>query len=50
MVRNIVGTLVGLGLGKITLAEFEAIIDARDRTKGGLAAPARGLFLVEVKY
>jgi len=50
MVRNIVGTLVALGLGKINLAEFEAIIDARDRTRGGVAAPARGLFLVEVNY
>ncbi len=50
MVRNITGTLVDLGLGKISLAEFKSVIDARDRTRGGVAAPARGLFLVEVKY
>lgn len=50
MVRNIVGTLVDVGRGRLTPDEFEAIRDARDRTRAGMAAPSHGLFLVEVEY
>ena len=50
MVRNIVGTLVEVGKGKMNLAGFKKLIEAKDRTKAGLAAPAHGLFLREVKY
>ncbi len=50
MVRNIVGTLVNLGLGKITLDEFKAIVAAKDRRKAGVTAPPQGLYLLEVKY
>ena len=50
MVRNIVGSLVDVGRGRITPDDFEAIRDARDRTKAGMAAPPHGLFLVEVEY
>ena len=50
MVRNIVGTLVQLGYGKISLDKFKYIIEAKDRREAGKKAPARGLFLVEVKY
>lgn len=50
MVRAIVGTLVYLGEGKITLTEFEAIINAKDRTKAGKSAPAKGLILTEIAY
>lgn len=50
MVRIIVGTLVELGKGKITLKEVEAIINARDRRKACITAPARGLFLKEVEH
>lgn len=50
MVRNIVGTLVDLGRGKITLERFEQILQSRDRTQAGMTALARGLYLMKVKY
>jgi tRNA pseudouridine38-40 synthase len=50
MVRAIVGTLVEVGRGKIGSDDFGAILESRDRTKAGPTAPARGLFLKEVKY
>jgi tRNA pseudouridine38-40 synthase len=50
MVRGIVGTLVEVGKGKINAAEFQKILDSKDRRKAGPTAPARGLFLKEVKY
>ncbi|UCD85586.1 MAG: tRNA pseudouridine(38-40) synthase TruA [Deltaproteobacteria bacterium] len=50
MVRSIVGSLVEVGRGKITVNEFGQILEARDRTRAGPTAPAQGLFLVEVKY
>jgi tRNA pseudouridine38-40 synthase len=50
MVRNIVGTLVAVGLGKIGPPAFDAILVSRDRRHAGVTAPARGLFLVEVRY
>ena len=50
MVRNIVGTLLEVGKGKIKEREVAAILDARDRTKAGPTVPARGLYLVEVEY
>jgi tRNA pseudouridine38-40 synthase len=50
MVRNIVGTLVEIGRGKRPPEEMEKIIDSRDRNIAGITAPARGLYLKEVKY
>jgi len=50
MVRNIVGTLVGVGLGKITPEGFRCILESRDRHLAGPTAPARGLTLVGVEY
>lgn len=50
MVRNIIGTLADLGLGKMEFDQFRKIVDARDRTKGGVTAPPEGLFLKDVKY
>jgi tRNA pseudouridine38-40 synthase len=50
MVRNMVGTLLELGRGLISWAEFEALFDLRDRTRAGFTAPARGLQLVRAKY
>ncbi|MDT8316705.1 MAG: tRNA pseudouridine(38-40) synthase TruA [bacterium] len=50
MVRNIMGTLVGLGQGKIDINQFKEILDAKDRTRGGVTAPPEGLFLKDVKY
>ncbi|MFZ5761399.1 MAG: tRNA pseudouridine(38-40) synthase TruA [Thermodesulfobacteriota bacterium] len=50
MVRNIVGTLVEVGQGRRTPAEFGQLVAARDRAKAGPTAPAHGLFLREVFY
>jgi tRNA pseudouridine38-40 synthase len=50
MVRNIVGTLVDVGRGLRAPQSFRGLLEARDRTKAGATAPARGLFLVQVKY
>lgn len=50
MVRNIVGTLVGVGRGAISVEDFAAILAARDRTRAGVNAPPQGLFLVKVSY
>ncbi|QEE50503.1 tRNA pseudouridine(38-40) synthase TruA [Flavobacterium alkalisoli] len=50
MVRAIVGTLVNVGLGKITLQDFREIIESRDRNKAGFSVPAHGLYLTKVVY
>ena len=50
MVRNIVGTLVEVGRGKLTAEEFSAIVAACDRKQAGMTAPARGLCLLKVRY
>lgn len=50
MARNIVGTLVEAGLGRFRPGHVKEILDARDRTQAGRAAPARGLYLVKVFY
>lgn len=50
MVRAIVGTLVDVGLGKITVADFEEIIKSKNRSNAGLSVPAKGLFLTKIKY
>ncbi len=50
MVRNIVGTLVDVGLGKISPKGFEDVMISKDRRLAGITAPAHGLFLREVKY
>lgn len=50
MVRSIVGTLLQVGQGKISLEEFAAILAARDRSLAGPTAPPHGLCLMEVKY
>ena len=50
MVRNIVGTLVDVGLSRLSPSDVEKIRDARDRGKAGITAPAHGLFLVRVDY
>lgn len=50
MVRAIVGTLVNVGLRKITLADFNAIIESKNRDKAGFSVPAHGLYLTEIEY
>ena len=50
MVRNIVGTLVEVGLGERRVKGFENLLEARDRRRAGPTAPPQGLFLTEVRY
>jgi tRNA pseudouridine38-40 synthase len=50
MVRAIVGTMVEIGFGKMTLQEFENTILAKDRGMAGTSAPAKGLFLTSIEY
>ncbi len=50
MVRNIVGTLVEVGLGKRSAAEMAAVIQACDRRRAGQTAPPDGLYLERVYY
>jgi len=47
MVRNIVGTIVDVGTGKISIADFKKIIASKDRKEAGMTAPAQGLFLMK---
>ena len=50
MVRNIVGTLLYVGCGKLSADEIPAILESKDRTRAGVTAPAQGLVLKEVFY
>jgi tRNA pseudouridine38-40 synthase len=50
MVRNIVGTLVYIGLGKLTLEQLHLALEKKDRRLIGMTAPAHGLFLYRVYY
>jgi tRNA pseudouridine38-40 synthase len=50
MVRLVVGTLLDVGRGKLTVKQFEEIISSKDRSKASGAAPAEGLYLVKVNY
>lgn len=49
-VRNMVGTLVQVGVGRWTPAYVKEILDSRDRGKAGPTAPAEGLYFVGVEY
>lgn len=50
MVRNIVGTLVDVGLGKTAAGEMRSILQSKDRSRAGATAPPQGLFLMQVRY
>lgn len=50
MVRALVGTQIELGRGKITWNDFERMIRSKDRNQVPFSAPAKGLFLEEVRY
>ena len=50
MVRAVVGTLVEVGRHRITLADFQRIVESRQRTEAGESMPAHALFLVDIKY
>lgn len=50
MVRAVVGTLVEVGRGKISVEEFEQIILKKDRCSAGTSMPPQALFLWKVDY
>lgn len=50
MVRNIIGTIIDVGRGKISPGDIPDIFAARDRRKGGQTAPPHGLTLLQVEY
>ena len=50
MVRAVVGTLVEVGRGRLSLADFRRVIEGGRRTQAGESMPAKALFLEEVKY
>lgn len=50
MVRAIVGTLLDVGFGKITVQDFKKIIESKNRGNAGLSVPAKGLFLTHINY
>jgi tRNA pseudouridine38-40 synthase len=50
MVRAVVGTLIELGRGKITMDDLDRIISSQDRRAAGYSVPANGLFLVSIDY
>lgn len=50
MVRNIAGTVAEVALAKKSIDDFQGILLAKDRSVAAATAPARGLFLKEVRY
>lgn len=50
MVRAIVGTLMEVGRGRMTIEQLRRVIDAKDRCCAGDSVPGNALFLVQVKY
>ena len=50
MVRAITGTLIDVGLGRLTPDGFDAVIRAKDRRQAGFSVPAHGLYLTMIEY
>ena len=50
MVRAIVGTLMEVGRGRMTIEQLRSVIEAKDRCRAGDSVPGNALFLVEVLY
>lgn len=50
MVRAVVGTLVDVGRGRLTLDEFRSVIEGKRRSDAGESMPGNALFLEDVKY
>ena len=50
MVRAIVGTLISIGQGKLSIDDLDWIIASKDRSEAGYSVPAHGLYLTEVEY
>ena len=50
MVRAVVGTLIDVGRGKLTLDDFKKVIEGKQRSEAGESMPANALFLEEIVY
>ena len=50
MVRAVVGTMIDVGRGRITLDDFRKIVEGKQRTQAGESMPAHALFLEEIEY
>lgn len=50
MVRNMIGTIIDVGRGKLSHEEIPAIFEAKDRRKAGITAKAKGLTLFKVEF
>jgi tRNA pseudouridine38-40 synthase len=50
MVRNIAGVLMSIGRGDEAVSWVRELLESRDRTRGGVTAPAHGLYFVRADY
>lgn len=50
MVRAVVGTLTEVGIGKMSIEQFKAVIEGKSRSDAGASVPACGLYLTRVEY
>ena len=50
MVRAVVGTLVEVGRGRMSLDDFRKVVEGKQRTQAGESMPAKALFLEDIKY
>lgn len=50
MVRAVVGTMLEIGQDRMSLADFQAVLDSKDRTYAGPSVPPHGLYLTAVEY
>ena len=50
MVRAVVGTLIDVGRGRLTLDDFRKVIEGKRRTEAGESMPANALFLENIRY
>lgn len=50
MVRAVVGTLIEVGRGRMTLDGFRKVIEGKRRTEAGESMPGNALFLVDIRY
>lgn len=50
MVRAVVGTLLEVGKGKISLDEFKTIVNNKNRSDAGMSAPGHALYLSHIQY
>lgn len=50
MVRAIVGTLLETGKAKLSIEQFKAIVESKNRSAAGMSAPAHALYLTHIHY